>query len=59
VIDPPSHVAITSRPSTGVNPKKSGVHAVGIGALRESALNRCDATIFPNSLPRCTQCTMV
>jgi hypothetical protein len=36
VIAPASNAAITSRPSTGSNPKKSAVHSVCIGALRES-----------------------
>jgi hypothetical protein len=33
---PPSNAATTSRPSTRANPNKSGLHSVGIGALRES-----------------------
>ena len=35
VTAPASNAATTARPSTGSNPKKSGLHSVGIGALRE------------------------
>ena len=35
VIAPPSNAATTSRPSTGVKPKKCLLHSVGIAALRE------------------------
>jgi hypothetical protein len=47
--------ATTARPSTGSNPKKSGLHSVGIGALRESTMNCCGTTVFVDSQPRCTQ----
>src|SRR5258707_15515674 len=55
VIAPASNAATTSRPSTGSNPKKSGLHSVGIGALRKSSTIRCDTTVFVDSQPRCTQ----
>src|SRR5207342_1370900 len=50
-----SNAATTSRPSTGSNPKKSGRHSVGIGALRGSTKNCCSTTVFVDSQPRCTQ----
>src|SRR5215472_1391519 len=37
----PSKAATTSRPSTGANPNKSGVHSVCIGGLLESPESRC------------------
>src|SRR5258706_7111881 len=52
---PASNAATTSRPSTGSNPNKSGIHSVGIGALRDSARNGCGTTLFADSPPRCTQ----
>src|SRR5882672_807350 len=52
---PASNAATTSRPSTGSNPNKSGIHSVGIGALRDSARNDCGTTLFADSPPRCTQ----
>src|SRR5258706_16209174 len=52
---PASNAATTSRPSTGSNPNKSGIHSVGIGALRDSARNSCGTTLFADSPPRCTQ----
>src|SRR5947199_10159747 len=52
---PASNAATTSRPSTRSNPKRSGLHSVGIGALRESAINGWCTTIFADSAPRCTQ----
>src|SRR4249919_1464445 len=55
VIAPASNAATTSRPSTGSNPKKSGRHSVGIGALRGSTKNCCSTTVFVDSQPRCTQ----
>src|SRR5438477_11308262 len=55
VIAPASNAAITSRPSTASNPKKSGLHSVGIGALRESTIYCCDTTVFVDSQRRCTQ----
>src|SRR5215470_20365681 len=55
VTGPASNAAITFRPSTGSNSKKFGVQSVGIGALRESSINRCGTTIFADSQPRCTQ----
>src|SRR5258708_4617958 len=55
VIMPASNAATTSRPSTGSNPNKSGIHSVGIGALRDSAKNGCGTTVFADSPPRCTQ----
>jgi hypothetical protein len=48
-------LATTARPSTGSNPKKFGLHSVGIGALRESTRNCCGTTVFVDSQPRCTQ----
>jgi hypothetical protein len=50
-----SNAATTARPSTGSNPKKSGLHSVGIGALRESTMNCCGTTVFVDLQPRCTQ----
>jgi hypothetical protein len=47
--------ATTARPSTGSNPKKSGLHSVSIGALRESTMNCCGTTVFVDSQPRSTQ----
>jgi hypothetical protein len=55
VIAPASNAATTARPSTASNPKKSGLHSVGIGALRESSTNCCGTTVFADSQPRCTQ----
>src|SRR6266478_1092488 len=52
---PASNAATTSRPSTDSNPNKSGIHSVGIGALRDSARNGCATTLFADSPPRCTQ----
>src|SRR5260370_17281935 len=52
---PASNAATTSRPSTGSNPNKSGIHSVGIGTLRDSARNSCGTTLFADSPPRCTQ----
>src|SRR5258706_5847777 len=48
---PASNAATTSRPSTGSNPNKSGIHSVGIGALRDSARNSCGTTLFADSPP--------
>jgi hypothetical protein len=55
VTAPASNAATTARPSTGSNPKKSGLHSVGIGALRESTMNCCGTTVFVDPQPRCTQ----
>ena len=54
-VAPASNAATTARPSTGSNPKKSGLHSVGIGALRELTTNCCRTTVFVDSQPRCTQ----
>src|SRR3974390_1289447 len=55
VIAPPSKPATTVRRSTGANSKSSGLHSVGIGALRESSESRCGTTTFADSAPRCAQ----
>ena len=46
VIAPPSNPATTLRPSTGANSKNSGLHSVGIGARRESAVSLCSNKHF-------------
>src|ERR1700720_3031515 len=53
VIAPPSKLATTSCPSTRVNPNKSALHSVVIGALLESFESRCGTTTFSDSAPRC------
>src|SRR5262245_4849494 len=55
VTGPASNAATTLRPSTGANSKRSALHSVGIGALRESEINCCCTTFFADSQPRCTQ----
>src|SRR5262252_9850867 len=54
VTGPASNAATTLRPSTDANSKRSALHSVGIGALRESEINYCGTTIFADSQPRCT-----
>src|SRR5215471_13949327 len=54
VTGPASNAATTLRPSTDANSKRSALHSVGIGALRESEINCCGTTIFADSQPRCT-----
>src|SRR5262249_29537278 len=54
VTGPASNAATTLRPSTDANSKRSALHSVGIGALRESEINSCSTTIFADSQPRCT-----
>src|SRR5262249_37573654 len=51
---PASNAATTVGPSTDANSKRSALHSVGIGALRESEINSCSTTIFADSQPRCT-----
>src|SRR5215472_17572660 len=49
VTGPASNAATTLRPSTDANSKRSALHSVGIGALRESEINCCSTTIFADS----------
>jgi hypothetical protein len=52
---PPSDVtAPASNFTAGLNPNESGIHSVGIAALRDPARNGCHTTIFADSPPRWT-----
>ena len=55
VIAPASNAATTSRPSTGANPNNSGLHSVGIRALRKSSKIRCSTTLLVDSQLRFTK----